>query len=139
MTGRARWSKWAVESAIIVGSILLAFAIQAWWDGAQEEARLDVALANLEVALSQSRDLLSAEAERLDARQEVLTGFLSRDPEELGSLPSDSVREILGEIFRPRVSGLNSDEIIALLDNPSLYELADPEFRRLRPSGGRIG
>ena len=42
-----RWSRIVLEGAIIVASILLAFAIDAWWDGVQEERAERAALGSL--------------------------------------------------------------------------------------------
>lgn len=36
---RSRWGFLFAEAVLMVLSILLAFAIDAWWDGRQEEAR----------------------------------------------------------------------------------------------------
>ncbi len=37
MTRQIRWLRVLVEGVVIVGSILLAFGIQAWWDGRQKQ------------------------------------------------------------------------------------------------------
>ena len=42
-----RWSRIVVEATVIVGSILLAFSIDAWWDGVQEERAERAAIARL--------------------------------------------------------------------------------------------
>ena len=47
MTKGLPWSRLAAEGAVIVVSILLAFAVDAWWDRAQETAASRVALAGL--------------------------------------------------------------------------------------------
>lgn len=36
MLGRMAWSRMGVEAAAVVGSILFAFSIQAWWNGRAE-------------------------------------------------------------------------------------------------------
>jgi hypothetical protein len=58
MSGRIPWSRVAVEGLVIVASILLAFAIDAWWDqiGQREEER--VALVGLEADFSGYLDRL---------------------------------------------------------------------------------
>ena len=38
MTRQIPWLRVFVEGVVIVGSILLAFGIDAWWDGVQERA-----------------------------------------------------------------------------------------------------
>ncbi len=39
MPERKNWKRHAVEIVVIVGSILLAFGIEAWWDGSQARDR----------------------------------------------------------------------------------------------------
>ena len=41
------WTRVLVEGVVIVGSILMAFGIEAWWDGAQERAEEAQLLASL--------------------------------------------------------------------------------------------
>lgn len=59
MSERISWPRVAVEGVVIVGSILLAFAIDAWWDqlGQREDER--VALTGLEADFSGYIDRLS--------------------------------------------------------------------------------
>ena len=45
------WSRLVAEGAVIVVSILLAFAVDAWWDSRQERAREDAYLRELVVDL----------------------------------------------------------------------------------------
>lgn len=50
------WKRFAAEALIIVGSILLALAADAWWDGRNNEARERLALSDLAVELNQNID-----------------------------------------------------------------------------------
>ncbi len=51
MSRQVPWLRVLVEGVVIVGSILLAFGIDAWWKG-REERRAERLLALLEVAAS---------------------------------------------------------------------------------------
>ena len=126
---RVAWRRFLIEGFVIVGSILLAFAIQAWWEESQESERLDRALENLEVALSQSLPLVDRQIARLEESREVLQDFLRATPEDLVGVSGDDARYVIGEVFRPRVSGLNSDEILSLLDDPALANVETPGYR----------
>jgi hypothetical protein len=42
------WLRVFVEGVVMVGSILLAFGIQAWWDGRQDELQLRRGLAGVD-------------------------------------------------------------------------------------------
>jgi hypothetical protein len=46
-SSRMPWQRIAVEGVVIVASILLAFSIDAWWDGKQRQAEERVVLQNL--------------------------------------------------------------------------------------------
>jgi hypothetical protein len=117
------------EGAVIVGSILLAFAIQAAWEESQETQRVEQALTNLEAGLTASLPLVAGQVQRLESRRAVLQEFLMSSPAALSGVSADSVREVIGEIFRPRVSGLNSEEVLGLLDDPALTSLTAPGYR----------
>ncbi len=54
------WLRVFVEGVVIVGSILLAFGIQAWWDGRQERASEVAVLAQLASALEGDLVVLAA-------------------------------------------------------------------------------
>jgi len=76
MSERIPWSRVAVEGIVIVGSILLAFAIDAWWGqvGRAEEER--VALVGLETDFSGYVDALarirSNNERRIDAARRIM-------------------------------------------------------------------
>jgi len=63
------WSKFAVEAFVIVGSILLAFAIDAGWSERQERKQESRLLENLHAEFSETKQLLIAELPRHTARK----------------------------------------------------------------------
>jgi hypothetical protein len=79
----SRWGFLIVEAVLIVASILLAFAIDAWWDGRQLEAqRLDL-LAALEADFSQTAadlDVAILKGDSLVARSGGYLDAVRRDP-----------------------------------------------------------
>ena len=52
MKAQIPWLRVFVEGVVIVGSILMAFGIDAWWDGVQEREEEERILAALEDALA---------------------------------------------------------------------------------------
>ncbi len=48
-TQKIHWKRIGIEAAAIVASILLAFAIDAWWSSKSEQARTEELLRALEV------------------------------------------------------------------------------------------
>jgi len=70
------WKRFSIEAAVIVGSILLAFAIEAWWDELNDSSQAQALLSALAEDLRESQELL-ADAKRnhesiLEASQTVL-------------------------------------------------------------------
>jgi hypothetical protein len=67
--GGKPWQRFITEGVVIVSSILLAFAIDAWWDGRQDEARGKSYVAMLADDLEQTlrnNDTFSARADSVD-------------------------------------------------------------------------
>ena len=58
MNQEIQWKRYAVEAIVIVASILLAFAIDAWWDQRREAIEEQLALRDLEVELKQNLDAI---------------------------------------------------------------------------------
>ena len=54
------WKRFAAEAFVIVVSILLALAADAWWDGRNNEARERLALNDLAVELNQNIDQIAS-------------------------------------------------------------------------------
>jgi hypothetical protein len=69
MTGNEKipWRRLSVEAAAIVGSILLAFAIDAWWEERQERRAEEGILDTLQKEFSANYDLLDEWKERCTA------------------------------------------------------------------------
>ncbi len=85
MAKQVPWLRIFVEGAVIVLSILLAFGIQAWWDGFQEREEEREVLIGLE-----------AEFVDLQARLQSLTATNRRRAELVERFLSDSVPKLEG-------------------------------------------
>lgn len=93
------WTRVFAEGAAIVASILLAFWIQAWWDGKHERADERVILQSLLDDLSAKKDLLLRQ--RRD-RQAVLSSavkLLQIATDERKELGDDSLDRLLGDLL----------------------------------------
>ena len=123
------WKRLSVEAAAIVASILLAFAIDAWWDGVQDsrqQAKLVTAL-KLDFETTQTR---------LDTSIEYADSLISRTDKFLqaansGELfPLDSLRHLGGGAFKkidfePALSayeGAVATGKLGLIESPKLLE-----------------
>ena len=73
---RPRWTRVVFEATVIVGSILLAFAIDAWWDGVQEDREERAAIGSLleefEANLGEIETVEEAHRDIHDAAIEIL-------------------------------------------------------------------
>ncbi len=91
MTKQIPWLCVFVEGVVIVGSILLAFGIQAWWDGLQEREEEREVLIGLEAEFVD----LEARLQRLTAlnrrKAQLVEQFLSDSVPKLDALAVDSV------------------------------------------------
>ncbi len=66
------WKRTTVEVSAIVASILLAFAIDAWWEERTEQARADELLLSLELEWSTEIQRID---ERLNEYDRSMTGL----------------------------------------------------------------
>ena len=123
------WNRLAVEAFVIVGSILLAFAIDAWWGEFNDDAQGKALLNALAEDLQQSAALLAISKR---AHQSILeVSKLVLDYGEIGTLEesqkSDFENAVGGHFLRTRyrpplgtVESIRSSGRLDLIDNPNL-------------------
>lgn len=71
MSSRIPWLRVSIEGAVIVGSILLAFGIDAWWDERDRKRTLEQDLSSVLDEIRDNRDLIDAE---ISALERVVSG-----------------------------------------------------------------
>lgn len=140
--GLRRWSSLLAEAVLIVASILLAFAIDAWWDGQQEDRRRAELLAALHddfTATSEDLQVAIAKGDELTRRS---GGFLHA-VREGQDLSRDSLTYLFGGIsdvafFEPTLASyqtamasgtielVRSQELVAALSD---FDFAERLFR----------
>jgi len=123
------WLRVFVEGVVIVGSILLAFGIEAWWDGAQERVFEQEALARLEVEFTENLSRLApgrtgAEAVRAAAVHEMLQSTPGET--EAVSVPDSLLVGLLGtgtfDRVTPVLDGLLRSGRWELIRDPNVRE-----------------
>jgi hypothetical protein len=127
----SRWSKALLEAAVIVGSILLAFWIDAWWEHRQElavEASLIQAVAG-ELGVNRLRLSDRIEGMERDSRRHDL--FMRSTPPELRELHVDSVRPWAASLYTPRTFDAGTVAAGALLETPPVDSETSLEVRLL--------
>ncbi len=92
------WVKVAVEAAAIVGSILLAFAIDAWWEDSQSEQQEAQILEALLEDLVTKRDRLESQRTRISKIRASAISLLQASAEGNDSLDSRSIDNLIGDI-----------------------------------------
>lgn len=94
------WKRVSVEAFVIVGSILLAFAVDAAWDKSLKSADESVLLESLRTDMLSNR----AEIERVDSINgqaiRAYLAFIGSSPTELGAVDPDSALALLGDLLR---------------------------------------
>ena len=128
MKASVPWLRVFVEGVVIVGSILMAFGLQAWWDVRVERDEVRTELANVLSELHGNRRLVEQYLEwheRALAASDVFLDLLQGSSGETMMVP-DSVVWGVGftPTFDPRQGALN-----ALLGSGRLALIEDPDLR----------
>jgi hypothetical protein len=89
------WSRLLVEGLVIVISILLAFAIDAWWGERQEANEAALQVERVVAELEASAVLLEEQVEQLDITTSAAKRFLAK----FGPEPVPVDKSVAGELF----------------------------------------
>jgi len=120
------WKRISVEAVAIVASILLAFSIDAWWDGFQQREHLQTVLVGLDAAYSDNVTLLDENIELLAKYQELLKRFIEMKPDDAAQIPAELTFDTLMSIWRPVTLPNNNSLLVTTLDSENLALLEDP-------------
>ena len=136
MTSRDRRTSLALEGLVILVSILLAFALDAWWEDAQLDRDVHQELESVGRELRRNQELLIFQIDviqRIIAADEYLLGLLQADPSVADVSVSDTVGFLVttSVTFDPSLGALD-----ALIASGRLAAVADAGLR-LRLSGLR--
>ena len=100
MKAQIPWLRVFVEGVVIVGSILLAFGIEAWWEGRQQRTEVTEILGGLHVEFSRIADGLQSRRERWDSMATEI-GVLLAASEANYDLPLEQSRTSLAALIYP--------------------------------------
>jgi len=120
-----------VEAVLIVLSILLAFAIDAWWDGRQALRVEKVLLEAVADELAENRSNLDQTLSLHEAYRDRVDRFLRASSAELASLPGDSVLGWTQALSVPATFDPGVAATSALLETPPANSVAGAEARVL--------
>lgn len=99
------------EGAVIVASILLAFAIDAWWDGHKSDALEQEVLVSLERGFEQNIRLANAVANEARRQQAMSGRFVGMSPEEAERISTDSTYLYLRALWRPNYVTIDDSHV----------------------------
>ena len=123
------WKRLAVEAAAIVVSILLAFAIDAWWDEQQERAEERELLHSLHVEFEANRVKAASVISFHDRVIQSVAMLMELRQDEILALPAKAVEEIVSSLGSPRTGEAVRGSVDALISSGKLGILRDRELR----------
>jgi hypothetical protein len=94
-----QWPRIFAEGTAIVASILLAFAIQAWWEDRQQQVDERIVLQSLFDDLNEKKVGLAEDRIYVQAIFDSATKLLQVGTNEDLTLPANEVDELLGDVF----------------------------------------
>ena len=126
----SRWGRFATESAVIVGSILLALLLDAWWADRADRAEERAALAAMRVEFTQNLREIDRLIEAHSGHARDLNSFYDLEESDLEGLDQDSIARAVTEAFT-RVMTLDpaTSTVDALKSSGRLRILRDTELR----------
>ncbi len=126
---RIPWDRHAAEGFVVVVSILLAFSIDAWWDGYQEDKRERKQLAAMREEFSASAVALEAIYESIEQHaagvDELMLLLKSAEAESI-----DVPGHLLGYAIGWRTSDVSTSTLDTLIASGDLNLLENEELRR---------
>ncbi|MGI9628023.1 MAG: hypothetical protein ACR2QM_14390 [Longimicrobiales bacterium] len=119
----------AMEGAVIVASILLAFGIDAAWEEREEGIIEEEILESILVDMESNQELISGYMDVADTNIDLTAGFLTATPEELASESSEDAGAFLQAIFvestlQPVYGSLSPTNLTLVRDLPLRNELS---------------
>lgn len=123
------WKRTAVEAAAIVASILLAFAIDAWWNERLERAEEREVMQSLYVEFEANRDEAAAVISFHNRVTQPVVMLMELRQDETLALPAEAVEEFISSLGNPRTFDAVRGSVDALISSGKLGLLRDHELR----------
>jgi hypothetical protein len=125
------WKRIAVEAAAIVASILLAFAIDAWWDARVERSRSVAQLKTIATEFVEVERQLQQHEARLLALRQAVSDLLPHIGPESQMQSVDSLYALIDLSFRASKMELPTGSLQALLASGELSAVSGDELKAL--------
>jgi hypothetical protein len=118
------WYRLIIEAFVIVGSILLAFAIDAWWEDRSERQLEQELLIHILDGIRATDAGILATYDRIDVDHKNLDFFFNASEPELLSIPRESLQGIMSSLHRA-----NTFNALAMLQTVEIGMIRDSEVR----------
>jgi hypothetical protein len=129
VTGRIPWSRVLVEGVVIVFSILLAFAIDAWWAGVGERKQEQLALTGLEADFAGYLVALARVREKNQQRVKSARTLVNLSGPDPGEIDETGVKDLLGQVIVYSSIILPAGTLSSLLETDRLALISDSTLR----------
>ena len=135
---KTQWKRLSIEAIAIVGSILLAFAIDAWWDDRKHRVREQEALHDLLAEYEDHKaDIAGATARHLDYLR-VMEQLLDACKQRSWSSDKFSVDEAIFALLVPETIDLGEGVRDTLVSSGKLEIFSDRDLRYLLAEWGSV-
>jgi hypothetical protein len=122
---RAGFSRLITESAVIVFSVLVAFGLDAWWDGRKARASAQDYVQSVVEELDESSGRIERSVRLARVAEDAARAWLG----EAQLLPPDSLNSLLGGMVMWATADLTVPSIRALLSSGAIDLIQDRELR----------
>jgi hypothetical protein len=123
------WLRILVEGVVIVGSILLAFGIDAWWDQVQERIEEQEVLAGLDADFERNQQQLDDVLLNQAAFQSRIDRLESMSAVELAAIPPDSSGAYVRGLRGMATFDAGDGTLDAMIASGKLGVISDPGLR----------
>ncbi len=129
LTRQIPWLRVFVEGVVIVGSILLAFGIEAWWDGVQEREDEQEALVGLTADVSANLSMLDAISQAHREFNSLASRLATMTPAQFAAVPEDSVGFYVQSLWYYGTFDSRDATVDGLVASGRLGIISDPRLR----------
>ncbi len=129
MTRQIPWLRVFVEGVVIVGSILLAFGIEAWWDGVQEREEEQILLADFVEEFEANRTSLDFTTNRHREKAATLRTLIREAGPSAEGIASDSLNSLASAALLTQLFDSHRGVMERALSGNGLAVIEDSDLR----------
>jgi hypothetical protein len=124
-------ARWVGEFLVIVFSILVAFALDAWWSNRTHAQQARAQIETLHAEFAANQEALTQLRLQLESMRVAVASLLPHISPNAALLPLDSINTMMDLSFRLGTVELRTGSVQALLSSGELAEIADPMLKAL--------